>query len=325
MASGLTHILLTKKLQDKFPDGKLKDILAFASDSFQVGAVGPDLPYASIADFDFFSNESPLADNFHYKKTNQIPLQALKNLKSIKGQTDEALHYHMFSFFLGYISHVLADGIIHPFVRDKVGDYQFNQAEHRSLEMQLDVLFFEELTKGSGLASELNYTNIHDEIGNFLEVDGVNRILQVFSDLIKTTYNEDYSIEKINGWIKGLHRMFAIAEGDHPQIYRNLEENSFTYRNISDINRERALILNKPKDRNINFLKVAEIDFFKDCVPQYYSQFTKVAGKAYAYVFEEGQELDENDIPLINLDTGRLVDNDNLDLIPEFWKNTISI
>ena len=56
MASGLTHILLTKKLQDKFEDGQLKNILAYAADSFQVGAVGPDLPYASIADNDFFSN-----------------------------------------------------------------------------------------------------------------------------------------------------------------------------------------------------------------------------------------------------------------------------
>ena len=320
MASGLTHILLTKKLQDKFPDGELKNILAFATDSFQVGAVGPDLPYASIADFDLLNNDSPLADKFHYKKTNQIPFEALKKLKSLRGQIDPLLHYHMFSFFLGYISHIVADGIIHPFVRDIVGDYQDNKAEHRTLEMQLDVLFFEELTKSSGFTSELNYTNIHDEIGNFLDVDGINQILQVFSDLIKTNYNEQYSVEKILRWIKGLHRMFDIAEGEHPQFYRNLKKNSFTYRNISEIDRERALILKKPKDRNINFLKVTEIDFFKDCVPQYYFRFTKVAEKAYAYVFEEGQELEANDIPLINLDTGRLIENDDLDLIPEFWK-----
>lgn len=325
MASGLTHILLTKKLQDKFEDGELKNILAFASDSFQVGAVAPDLPYASIADNDFFSNESSLADNFHYRKTNQIPLMALKKIRSLKGHMDEALHYHIFSFFLGYISHVIADGIIHPFVRDKVGDYQFNQAEHRSLEMQLDVLFFEKLTKDSGFASELNYTNIHNEIKNFIEVEGVTQILQLFSDLIISTYNEIYSVEKILGWIKGLHRMFNIAEGEHPQFYRNLKANSFTYRNRKDINRERAIILKVPKDRNDNFLKVDEIDFFKHCVPQYYFQFTKVAQKAYTYAFKEGKELDENDIPVINLDTGRLVEKDNLDLIPEFWKKTASL
>lgn len=326
MASGLTHILLTKSLQDKFEDGELKDILASAVFSFQVGAVAPDLPYASIADNDFFfSNESPLADDFHYRMTNQIPLQALRKLKSLKGNIEEQLHDQMFTFFLGYISHVFADGIIHPFVRDIVGDYKPNQAEHRSLEMQLDVLLFEELTKSSGFALELNYTNIYDEIKNFLEVDGFDQILQIFSELINTTYHKHYSVEKITNWIIGLHRMFSIAEGDHFFFYRNIKINSFTYRNRSEINRERVLILKRPIDREINFLKVDEIDFFKHCVPQYYFQFTEVAKKAFSYVFEEGQELDENDIPMINLDTGRLVENDHLDLIPEFWKKTISI
>ena len=321
MASGLTHILLTKKIQDKFSDGDLKDILAMCADSFQVGAVAPDLPYASIADNDFFiSNESPLADNFHYRKTNQIPLQALKKLKSLRGQIDEEIHYHMFSFFLGYISHVLADGIIHPFVRDKVGEYEENQDEHRSLEMQLDVLFMEELTRKTGLTSELNYSNLHDELKNFPVNIGSNMIIQMFSDLIKTIYNEDYSVKKILGWIKGLHRMFEIAEGEHPRFYRILKANTFTYRNIEDIDREKAVILKRPKDRDLNFLKVDEIDFFKNCIPQYYSKFVAVAQMAYEYVFKDGIELNEKDIPLINLDTGRLTDANNLDLIPEFWK-----
>jgi len=321
MASGLTHILLTKKLQDKLSDGDLKDIFAMCADSFQIGAVAPDLPYASIADDDFFlSNESPLADNFHYRKTNQIPLQALKKVKNLKEQVDQGIHFHLFSFFLGYISHVLADGIIHPFVRDMVGEYEENQAEHRSLEMQLDVLFMEEITKETGLTSELNYSNIHDELENFPEVVGSNMILEIFSDLIKEIYNEDYNVEKIFGWINGLHRMFEIAEGDHLRFYRVLKSNSFTYKNRDDINRAKAVILNKPVDREVNFLKVDEVDFFNDCIPQFYKKFEEIAQKSYEYVFNDGIELNESDIPLINLDTGRLAEVNNLDLIPEFWK-----
>lgn len=321
MASGLTHILLTKKLQDKLKNGKLKDILAFGADSFQVGAVAPDLPYASIADNDFFlKNESPLADKFHYEKTNQIPLQSLKKLKLLNGQIKEEIHYQMFSFFLGYISHVLADGIIHPFVRDKVGEYFENQAEHRCLEMQLDVLLFEELTKGSGFAAELNYTNLHNELKNFSSTEGAKEIITVFSELIAAIYNEHYSAEKILGWINGIHRMFGIAEGDHPRIYRVLKTNSFTYRNRTDIDREKATLLKRPKDRELNFLKVAQIDFFKDCIPQYYSRFAIIAQKAFEYVYENGKELDETDIPMINLDTGRLISADKLELTPEFWK-----
>jgi len=187
--------------------------------------------------------------------------------------------------------------------------------------MQLDVLFYEELTKNSGFASELNYSNIHDELENFSNIDGVSRIITVFRELIESVYKVKYSNKKILGWINGLHRMFEIAEGDHPKFYRNLKANSFTYRNRADIDWERAVILRKPKDRDVNFLHVEEIDFFKDCIPQYYHRFVLVAKKAYDFIYEEGQELNENDIPPINLDTGRLLPANNLDLIPEFWQN----
>ncbi|MCL3781154.1 hypothetical protein EMN47_12260 [Prolixibacteraceae bacterium JC049] len=320
MASGLSHILLTRKIQDELPDGKLKSILAYCADSFQVGSVAPDLPYASIADNAFFANESPLADSFHYHKTNQIPLLALEKLKSLKGNMNEELHYQMFAFFLGYISHVLADGIIHPFVRDKVGNYEDNQAEHRSLEMQLDVLFFAELTKKSGLKTELNYSNLHYQIKDFFQVNGICKTLEMFSELIEVVYKEYYSPEKISGWIKGLYRMFEVAEGEHPRFYRILKSNSFTYRNIEDIDRNNAILLNKPGDRSSNFLNCEQINFFSDVIPQYYKRFVLIAQKAFDYVFENGTKLNDNDIPCINLDTGRLVENNNLNEIPYFWK-----
>lgn len=320
MASGLTHILLTKKLQDKIEDGGLKDILALAADSFQVGSIAPDLPYASIADNNLFlTKECSLADDFHYKRTNQLPLQSLVRLKALKGSLDEETFYHMFSFFLGYTSHVLADGIIHPFVRDKVGEYDMNKAAHRSLEMQLDVLFFEELTKGSGFASELNYSNVHDEIMNFLELKCRHDIIDLFRDLIRDVYGQEYSIEKIMGWINGMHRMFEIAEGDHLLFYRNLDANSFTFRNIEDIDRHKAVILGKPIDRECNFLNVESINYFEDCIPQYYNRLVPLAQKAYRYLFEDGPGLDCVDIPAINLDTGRLLSASDLTSIPAFW------
>jgi len=321
MPSGITHIFLTKKLQDVIPDGKLKNIFAFGSDFLLIGAVGPDLPYASILDNDFFfGNESPLADRFHYEKTNQIPLKSLTEIRSLKGIISEELHYKMFAFFMGYISHVFADGIIHPFVRDMVGNYAENKSAHRSFEMQLDVLLVEEFTKKSGLPLELNYTNVHDELLNFTSYKESKEILAVFSKIIKDVYNEDFSSRKINGWIKGLYRLFAVAEGEHPRIYRNLEANSFLYKNREDIEPEKVLILNKPKDRSLNFLNANQVHFFDDCVSQYFKKFGLVAQKAYEFVYQEGQVLTENDIPPINLDTGRLIAKDDLNETPEFWK-----
>lgn len=55
MASGITHILLMKNLQQILPVGtKPKLKLARTRDILNVGAIAPDLPYASIADSDFF-------------------------------------------------------------------------------------------------------------------------------------------------------------------------------------------------------------------------------------------------------------------------------
>ena len=321
MASGLTHILLTKKLQDKFQDGKLKDILAMCADSFLVGAIAPDIPYASIADNDLiFSNQSFLADKFHYEQTNQIPLQALKELKSLKGKIEERTHYHLFSFFLGYTSHVFADGIIHPFVRDMVGEYAQNKTEHRTLEMQLDVLFLADLTAKSGLVSELNYSNIHDELENFAELDEAAEIIKIFSQLIDNIYDEKFSVKKILGWIKGLHLLFAVAEGSHPKFFRCSDANTFLYKNLEDIDRDNVITLRKPKDRVTNFLNRKEVDYFKDVIPQYFAKYVAAAQKAFDFVYEDGPSPDERDIPLINLDTGRLFPDNNLDLIPELWK-----
>jgi hypothetical protein len=320
MASGLTHILLTKKLQDEFQDGQLKDILAMCADSFLVGAIAPDIPYASIVDDHIFSDQKFLADHFHYKQTNQIPLQSLIEIKKKKGKFDLRIHFHMFSFFLGYISHVFADGIIHPFVRDMVGDYDQNKTEHRKLEMQLDVLFLAELTKKSGLTSELNYSDIHDELENFGQVDGVSVIVETFGILISTIYNEKFTTEMILGWVNGLHRLFAVAEGEHPKFFRGLNANTFLYENLEDIDRDKVILLKKPSDRPTNFLNREEVDFFKDCIPQYFTKFVSIAQKAYDFVYEDGPTLDERDIPEINLDTGRLLPDNNLNMIPELWK-----
>lgn len=320
MASAITHILLSKEIQNKIINPNLKRKLAFCMDSFQVGSLAPDLPYASIADNNAFFNYSNIADNLHLKNTNQIPLQSLIMLKELKGKIDKELHSHAFTFFLGYISHVFADGIIHPYIRDKVGNYNENKSAHRSLEMQLDVLMLEKLSKNSGDMSVLNNINIHDEIFNFSKSNYSFGVLILFKKLIKETYNQSIDENKIFGCINGMYRMLQIAEGDHLQFYRNLPFNTFTFKNIEDIDKNEALVLTNTTDGIPNFLKREKIDFFEDCINQYYERFISISEKAYLYIYEDGEELTESDIPKINLETGRLEDQNHLNLIPEFWK-----
>lgn len=326
MASGITHILLMKNLQSILPMGDLKIMLQSGRDYLQVGAVGPDLPYASIADGDlFFSTQSDLADKFHYEKTNQLILKAFKEIKNIQGGPANKEKRFIFCFFLGFASHIIADGIIHPFIRDKVGNYHENQTAHRVLEMQLDVLLFHHLTKNTNNPINLNNSNIHDELLNFDKNTDpmVDSVLQLFSKLINEVYGVNYSTDLINGWVNGLHRMFDVAEGEHPNFYKIVGFiNDFLFADYSDLRDKYKpiLILEKPKDRDYNFLKKDKIHFYDDCLPQFYKLFIPLANKCFDYVFNNSGQITESDIPPIDLDTGRdLAFNNDLDLVPTLW------
>ena len=322
MASGITHILLMKNLQNVIPEDDLKMKLAAGIDFLQVGAIAPDLPYASIADDDFFlTTQSELADKFHYVQTNEIPLQAFIDIKNIKNTLSRRELRSHFAFFLGYASHIIADGIIHPFVRDKVGNYKENQTAHRVLEMQLDVLFFHFLTFKSNFPIEFNKSNIQDELINISSdfYPERNKVFDEFSRLIKKIYNENYNVTTILGWIKGLHRMFSLAA----EIYREISfVNDFTFSDYAGLidKYDSILTLKSKKEGGTNFAKKDHVRFFDDIVPQFYNKFIPFARKAYNYVYNDGEALTDNDISGIDLDTGRiLVQNNNLDLIPFYW------
>lgn len=329
MPSGITHILLTKEFQNRLDvnrkiEDDLKSVLAAGIYFVQLGSVGPDLPYARLAgNRCFFSEGSDLADKFHYKKTNELPLMAFEFLYDLKSTLSKEELIYAFCFFVGYISHVFADGIIHPFVRDKVGDYEANATAHRVLEMRLDVLFYNYLTQRSGAAINLNYSGIQKELKNISRFKETGRVVTIFNDAIKRVYNTDPSADAILDWAKGLYRLFNVAAGEHPSIYKDLKIlDDFTYRDYNDLekNKEKIFVLTKPVDRDVNFVNRASVDFRSDCVEHFYEKFKPVALKAYDFIFNNGNSLSVSDIPPIDLDTGRpLTSPSDLAKIPVLW------
>jgi hypothetical protein len=124
---------------------------------------------------------------------------------------------HAFAFFLGFAAHIVADGIIHPYVRDKVGDYHDNQNDHRILEMRLDVFFLHELTKGFGESLNFNFTNIHDQIKDPLT--NFRHVSSLFSQLIKEVYGKEVTAETAEEWVEDMHTVFELAESSNNQYY----------------------------------------------------------------------------------------------------------
>jgi hypothetical protein len=194
--------------------------------------------------------------------------------------------------------------------------------------MNLDVLLFYHLTMSSGSPIELNYSGIQDELKNLDKsfYPDLEKVGDLFRESIQNTYGDDtLTTELILGWIKGLHRMFSVAAGRHPRIYKEIGfiEN-FIFKDYDDLRSQYSelLTLKRPidVDRDQNFVKRPQVHYFDDAIPQFYEKFIPLAGKAYSYIYGNGLPLTEADVYPIDLDTGRpLAASNNLDIVPTFW------
>lgn len=301
MPSGFTHVMLVRTFPESvgIKDDELGLLLDQYMPYFQLGAMAPDLPYSQQIKWKFGEEEAHLADKFHYEKTTEIPLRAFEYIKGLSGaDRDKA-----FAFFLGFAAHIVADGIIHPYVRDKVGDYEKNKDAHRELEMRIDVFFLDKLTNGLNL----NSTNIHDLIRDPLK--DFKTISKLFSKLVNEVYGADIEPKDVVGWVNNMHTVFEAAESSNNQYYAKIPGFSgYLYLDKDEVlkNHQADLILklHEPKDRDQNFAG-RDVRFFEDCLPSFYSAFKKVATAAYEYTFNEGSMLTALNFPAINLDTGR--------------------
>lgn len=322
MPSGYTHCFLTRIFNSKVKNDNVdfRYLLDEKIKYFQVGAIAPDLPYSQL--LRPHNALEKIADDFHYKSTNKLFLEALAKLKEMPegDKKDEA-----FCFFLGFASHVVADGVIHPFVRDKVGDYEQNSTEHRLLEMRLDVILLNEFTKASGHPVNLNTSDYHQQIKDVLSKD-FSHVSGMFAELIKNIYGYNVEGKDVEDWIDDMHDMFGIAEGKFNQYYAWIPGlKDYLYKDHESLlaNKEKDLVLelNEAKGRNINFAG-RKVHFIDDCIPMFFDAFYPLAFKSYQFVYEKGAKLSDIDFPAINLDTGRSLiaqDGKNLDAQVVYW------
>jgi hypothetical protein len=295
-----------------------------------MGCVAPDLPYASIADNDIFQSETEIADKFHYEQPNRLPIIALRALKSLNRAGFPVSRRNefdaLFCFFVGYASHVIADGIFHPFVLDQVGQYAGNMLAHTALEIGIDVLTVQHLTEQSGEAIEANYSGVEDELGDFENLDHANVVLGQFTRSIRQVYGQEVSTKKVLGWITGIHRLFTIGLGNHPQFLRKATwTEPFFFRNAADLKgrEDRYLTLTKPKFWDNNFLGAQRrINVLEDCIPHFNREMLRFFDLAYTSVYESGAELTDRDFPEFDLDTGRPISaRADTAIIPVMWRS----
>lgn len=333
MPSGISHMMLSRYL----PVGNERPYfykMRHNTRYFQIGSIAPDLPYASLLDNDFLDSDSEISALFHFthadqipdQSPNRLPLLGLDRVKTLHEQgTDKRTCDALFWFLVGYASHVIADGVCHPFVMDKVGRYEGpNKAEHRALEMGIDVLLYKHFTSESGHAIEASYARMDTFIKGFNELKDADFVCRCFADLIQSSYNVCVSPAEIKGWVTGISRLFCLATGRWPTWLRNLDSTRpFVFREIADLDdrEDEYLVLERPKDWEGNFRGVERVHFIEDCLPCFNVLMMAFLEKAWAYVYEAGPALGASDLPACSLDTGRPVsDFDNIALVPSFWE-----
>jgi hypothetical protein len=276
MPGVLTHIILGKLMKDFISDPLFKSVIRSGIIYLQTGAVGPDLPYGGMADRDlFFTTDNSVADMIHHRRSNLIVLEGLRLIKRKKNISEEERNA-LFCFIMGIACHITADGIIHPFVNHKTGDYRDNKGEHRSFEFKLDVILLHDQKK-----LKLNKTMIHNEL------------MQILLCQYKTN-------------------VCSAAEGKHLGVYRNLL-GSYLIPEYNDI---------KNEVENISTASIPyigeKVHFINDCIPRFFRVTVPLFEKAFNYIYLEGKELNEEDLPDTDLDTGR--EHGSSNEVPVFWK-----
>lgn len=326
MPSGITHMTFSRFALDHVRAGtdSPRTILSANKGLYLLGCVGPDLPYLSIATSHALEKEDKIADCLHYENTNAVPIGGLYLAREAVEKGDLETARGLFSFFVGYASHLVADGVVHPYIRDKVGEYAVAKTEHRTLEMKLDVIVVQHY-----YGVELNGLEFQDDLRWIDDSSVLPAVQSAFAKLVSQTYPHAVDASHVDRWTRGILRLLEFAEGRFPRWYRNLlGDHGATYKDYDDLKSELddLLVLHMPIDAEIkkltsNFANKERVHFIEDVIPKYFEIFPGVIEQAYDFVFNS-DELDKNLIPAINLDNGRLLTQNVLTETPTFWRQT---
>jgi hypothetical protein len=240
MAGTFTHWMIVEEALDKF--NRLPDkhpyfpIILGNSHFVTLGAVGPDYPYLSELANNLLKLHS-WADRMHYENTGEFIKHGISNLIKLKEQNNQQDFEVCLSWLCGYVTHLLADSIIHPVVNTTVGLYLFNSGEHRHCEMIHDTFIFYELKK-----VELRYADYVDLIKMCSDTENKYLINPAIKDFWTETLKISHpggknKFDKIDpdDWHENYLSIISMVSDSTP-IFRHIGEvKHLFYKKVSDI------------------------------------------------------------------------------------------
>jgi hypothetical protein len=239
MPANVAHILIAHKAKEKFStiDQVSSDIILNKNNHFYLGSLGPDLPSYRTSnlvkealnsllvrpfvdklnpqqeDASFFLHSTrPNLFPFYLMETN-LAYAEIKNDSIVKNDFNNAV----FTFIMGYVTHIAADQIIHRLVRSLVGPYYRSietSQKHSECEVHQDIFLFYELYPKRLFDKTIQRDSINIEKFGFEHEQFCNMISLSVSKAGYRTISKD----DIDGWLDGIMLTFDLMDNIGPYV-----------------------------------------------------------------------------------------------------------
>lgn len=310
MAGTFTHWMVVEDALEKYRRSGRKHpyfTAILAKNHFvNLGAVGPDYPYLTDLKANMLKVHT-WADRMHYENTGGLIKAAAIGLLARQGEEFGIC----LAWLCGFVSHVIADSVVHPAVNAVVGPYMFNSTEHRHCEMIQDSYIFREI-KGTELRYS-EYVEIMTMCSDPEDEERIHPAIRMsWAQALMDSHpgaTEKFDHIRPDAWHENFLSRISLAESPAP-IFRHFgEEKNLVYKRVDDFDPgERSRFIEEirlPGGRTGKFRE----DVFDKAVAEVVEAWHRL------FIDLERRDLAELDtyIKNWNLDTG--VDEHNI----HFW------
>jgi hypothetical protein len=252
MPGSVAHMLIFEaalaEIDNQRDCGDLVSMLKGRMNYGRLGSLGPDLPYfngvlRTAVSFlaAGYNQPEPIVqwgDLLHSKTPNLFPLTMIEIAWRETDPDEEewdVIAQNQWAFIMGYLTHVAADQMIHPYINKISGNYyrdKEKRKKHLDCEVYQDVVAFNNRYKKSILDEHLDtWVNIHTKSGK--TEPHFRRFLQKSFKETHAIYPSENDIENwyrglsfIQKWVKWIGLPYKKADAD----FRTNKENSENYK-----------------------------------------------------------------------------------------------
>jgi hypothetical protein len=286
MPAFITHLLISR---DSDFDALSIKAIAEKKNYFSLGSLGPDLPYyrnvfgSAIGTFfeERFNSKSSgfylgHGDYFHSRTPNIFPMKLLEVILKDNKQKGDDNNLSKLAFAYGYLTHMAADFIFHPYVNSIAGSYYLmvdNARKHRNVEVCLDRFILENQFQKKMFEEDFaSWIDIapppekKPEMTADITADGHQSTYKEYSQgwfwsFIQRAFLESYSVliegKEIEEWVSGFNSVLDSYSSIGP------------YRDLMD----------KKGSELANLYKEYSANFKKEKVPVLYQSVIELAKK----------------------------------------------